>query len=118
MEHMKKFLTENNMENKTVDVYVVMDADEVMGVYDTLNEAERMTNSYYDAVVEGPEPLEITNNDKPTKDMVGVHVLTEGDSVLGVFDDKDEAESMCNNYYDSEVSEEFILEFTMEENND
>jgi hypothetical protein len=50
--------------------------------------------------------------------MVGVHVLTEGDSVLGVFDDKDEAESMCNNYYDSEVSEEFILEFTMEENND
>ncbi len=108
--------TENNMENKTVDVYVVMDGLDIMGVYDTLNESERMTNSYHDAVVEGPEPMEITNHDKPTKDMVSVHVLTEGDSVLGVFDDKDEAERMCNNYYDSEVSEEFILEFTHTEN--
>jgi flavoprotein len=112
MEHMKKFLTENNMENKTVDVYVVMVADEVMGVYDTLDEAQRMTSSYYDAVVEGPEPMEITSHDKPTKDMVSVHVLTEGDSVLGVYDSEDEAESICNNYYGAEVSEEFILEFT------
>jgi hypothetical protein len=89
-----------------------MDADEVMGVYDTLDEAERMTNSYYDAVVEGPEPMEITNHDKPTKDMVSVRVITEGDSVLGVYDDKDEAECMCNNYTDAEVSEALILEFT------
>jgi len=100
------------MENKTVDVYVVMDADEVMGVYDTLDEAERMTNSYYDAVVEGPEPMEITNHDKPTKDMISVHVLTEGDSVLGVYDSENEAESMCNNYTDAEVSEALILEFS------
>jgi len=100
------------MDNKTVDVYVVMDADEVMGVYDNLDEAQRMTNSYFDSVVEGPEPLEITNHDRPTKDMVGVHVLTEGDSVLGVFDDEDEAESMCNNYYDSEVSEAYTMKIT------
>jgi hypothetical protein len=116
MEHMKKFLTENNMENKTVDVYVVMDGLDIMGVYDSQDEAQRMTNSYYDAVVEGPEPMEITNHAKLTKDMVGIHVLTEGDSVLGVFDDKDEAERVCNHYYDSEVSEEFILEFTHIEN--
>ena len=102
------------MENKTVDVYVVMDGLDIMGVYDTLNESEQMTNSYYDAVVEGPEPMEITNRDKPTKNIAKVHVLTEGDSVLGVFNDKDEAERMCNNYYDAEVSEEFILELTKE----
>jgi flavoprotein len=39
------------MSNKTVEVYVVTEADEVMGVYTNKDEAERMCNSYYDAEV-------------------------------------------------------------------
>jgi hypothetical protein len=41
----------------TIDVYVVVEGDSVLDVFDSLDEAERMTNSYYDAVVEGPFPL-------------------------------------------------------------
>lgn len=46
-----------------IDVWVVIDGDEVMGVYDTQDEAERMTNSYYDAEVQGPFELEVTGSD-------------------------------------------------------
>ena len=104
------------METKKVDVYVVMEADDVMGVYDNQDEAERMCNSYFEAVVEGPETLEITNHDMSTKDMIGVHVITEGDAVLGVYDDEEEAERMCNNYFEAEVSEAYSMELTQPEN--
>ena len=97
---------------KTIDTYVVMEADDVMGVYDNSDEAERTTNNYYDAVVEGPEPMEVTNFDNPLHNVINVYVITEGDAVLGVYDDEDEAERMCNNYTDAEVSEPFIMEVT------
>ncbi len=45
-----------------IEVWVVVDADEVMGVYDNEDEAERMTNSYYDA--EGHEPFPLTISKK------------------------------------------------------
>ena len=96
---------------KTIDTYVVMEADDVMGVYNTQDEAERMTNSYFDAVVEGPEPMEITK-DRPMDDVIGVYVITEGDAVLGAYDNEDEAERMCNNYTDAEVSEAFTMELS------
>ena len=43
---------------------------------------------------------------------VEVYVVTEGFDVMGVYDNKDEAERVCNNYTDAEVSESFILEIT------
>ena len=45
------------MEDNNVAVYVVLDGDSVLAVFDNLDEAERMTNGYYDAVVEGPFTL-------------------------------------------------------------
>ena len=97
------------MTNKKVDVYVVMEGFDVMGLYDSHDEAERMTNSYYDAVVDGPHTLEITDHSRPHEDSIGVHVIVEGEDVMGVYDSHDEAERMCNSYTDAEVTDTFIL---------
>lgn len=50
-------VSEEDTMTSTIDVYVVVEGDSVLDVFDSLDEAERMTNSYYDAVVEGPFPL-------------------------------------------------------------
>jgi len=52
------------MANKTVEVYVVTDGDEVVAVYDNQDEAERMCNSYFDAEVSEALTLELTEEGK------------------------------------------------------
>ena len=51
-----------------------------------------------------------------TNKEVDVYVVMEADDVMGVYDNQDEAERMCNNYFEAEVSEAYIMEITQPEN--
>jgi len=55
--------TTNSNFDDTINVWVVIEADEVMGVYDNEEDAERACNSYFDAEVTGPWIMEITPNE-------------------------------------------------------
>jgi len=55
--------TTNSNFNDTINVWVVIEVDEVMGVYDNEEDAERACNSYFDAEVTGPWIMEITSNE-------------------------------------------------------